>query len=213
MVRPLNPLDPSLVFQTSLLASLGRRTGDWLHEAQLEGRLAAYVTASLGWQGLGFALPHYARAGDAAAMAAAVAAAAAEGSSEEEELFVARAALTMAAARPPPAAPASVARQQQLDAARHLLGGAYAAAAGHAPPDTPLLHFVSLFLEAMGRGSPDLAQLLQQRYQPSIERDPALWQLLDRCRSLHLPAAAGGGMGGMGGMLSDVLGMLAQPAG
>ena len=45
---------------------------DGRHEAALEGRLAACVTESLGWQGLGFALPHYARACDAGAAAAAV---------------------------------------------------------------------------------------------------------------------------------------------
>jgi hypothetical protein len=144
-------------------------------------------------------------------MAAAVAAAAAQGSPEEEDLFVARAALTMAAARPPPGAPPSVALPQQLAAAQRVLGAAYAAAAGHAPPDTPLLRFASFFLEALGRRSDELARVLLERYAPSIDRDPALWQVVGKCRSLHLPAAAGAG--GMGGLLSGMLNMLAQPSG
>lgn len=177
---------------------------------RLEGRLAAYITASLGSQGLGYALPHYAAAGDATSMCAAVAAAAAAGRPEEEGLFVARAALTLAAAVPPPAAPLAVALQQQLAAAQQVLGGAYAAAAGHAVPDTPLIHFTALFLEALGRQSNELAQLLLQRYQLSIDRDPTLWKLVMKCRGVHLPPVPGSG-GGMADMLSSMLGMLAQP--
>ncbi len=183
--------------------------GDWQHEAALEGRLAAYVSSALGWQGLGFALPHYARAGDAAAMAAAVAAAASQGGSGEEDLFVARAALSMAAVQPPPAAPQPAAGQRQLDAAAEVAGPAYAAAAGHAAPDTPLLHFVGLFLEALRRQSEELVELLAQRYRPSLDRDPQLWQLMMKARAVHLPALAAGGMGGL---LGDLFGALAAPA-
>lgn len=185
--------------------------GDWQHEAALEGRLAAYTTSALGWQGLGFALPHYARAGDAAAMAAAVAAAASQGGSGEEDLFVARAALSMAAVQPPPAAPQPAAGQRQLDAAAEVAGPAYAAAAGHAAPDTPLLHFVGLFLEALRRQSEELVELLAQRYRPSLDRDPQLWQLMMKARAVHLPAAAMAA-GGMGGLLGDLFGALAAPA-
>lgn len=188
-----------------------RSAGGWQHEAALEGRLAAYTTSALGWQGLGFALPHYARAGDAAAMAAAVAAAASQGGSGEEDLFVARAALSMAAVQPPPAAPQPAAGQRQLDAAAEVAGPAYAAAAGHAAPDTPLLHFVGLFLEALRRQSEELVELLAQRYRPSLDRDPQLWQLMMKARAAHLPAAAMAA-GGMGGLLGDLFGALAAPA-
>lgn len=188
------------------LPSRCRSAGDWEHEARLEGRLAAYASAALGWQGLGWALPHYARAGDAGAMAAAVAAAAAHGRPEEEDLFVARAALAMAASRPAPGAPGGPAAQ--LAAARELVAG-YAAAAGHAPPDTPLLHFLSFYLEALARRSSALAELLEARYRPSLDRDPQLQPLLARCRAAHLPTAAAPGLGGL---LGDMLGMLAQPA-
>lgn len=176
----------------------------------MEGRLAAYATDALGWQGLGWALPHYARSADAAAMAAAVAAAASQGSREEEDMFLARAALTMAAARPPPGAPKPEALQRQLEAAREVLGPAFAAAAGHAPPDTPLVHCVALLLEALGRRSEELLELVLQRYRPSLERDAQLYPLVAKCRAVHLPPTAGGG--GMGGLLGDMFGMLAQPA-
>lgn len=184
--------------------------GDWRHEAELEGCLAAYATSALGWQGLGFALPHFARAGDAAAMAAAVAAAASQGGSGEEDLFVARAALSMAAVQPPPAAPQQEAGQRQLDAAAEVAGAAYTSAAGHAAPDTPLLHFVGLFLEALRRQSEELVELLAQRYQASLDRDPQLWQLVMKARAVHLPAAALDA-GGMGGLL-NLFGALAAPA-
>jgi hypothetical protein len=140
-------------------------------------------------------------------MAAAVASAAAEGESEEEDLFVARAALTMAALRPP--APDAGA-QRQVAAAQELVRAAYAAASGHPAPDTPLLHFVALFLEALAARSEQLAQLLQQHYQPSLDRDPQLWQLVMRCSAVHLPQPAGGA-GGMGGLLSMFGSMLSQP--
>lgn len=184
----------------------------WRHEAALEGRLAAYATAALGWQGLGWALPHYGRSGDAPAMAAAVAAAAAAaGRPEEEDLFIFRAALTMASARPPPGAPAAEARQRQLDAAAQVLGPAYAAAAGHAAPATPLLHCGALLLEALGRRSEELVELLVERYRPVLQRDPQLYPLLARARAAHLPPQASPAMGGLlGGLFSDLLG--AQPA-
>ena len=124
-------------------------------------------------------------------------------------MFVARAALAMAAARPPPGAPAADALQRQLDAAEAVLGPAYDGAAGHAPPATPLLHFTALFLEALRRRSEVLAEVLQQRYAPSLDREPQLWQLVARCRAVHLPQAAPGGMGGLFG---NMLGMLAAPA-
>ena len=141
-------------------------------------------------------------------MAAAVAGAAAQGEHEEDDLFVARAALTMAAVRPPsPDAGA----QRQVAAAQELVGAAYAAAAGHPAPDTPLLHFVALFLEALAARSEQLGQLLQQHYQPSLDRDPQLWQLVMRCAAVHLRQPAGGA-GGMGGLLSMFGSMLSQPA-
>lgn len=183
-----------------------RSAGDWQHEAQLEGKLAAYASEALGWQGLGWALPHYARAGDAGAMAAAVAAAAAHGRPEEEDLFVTRGALAMAAGQPAPGAPGGPAGQ--LAAARELVA-CYATAAGHAAPDTPLLHFLAFYLEALARQSSALADMLEARYRPSLERDPQLQPLLARCRAAHLPASA---PPGLGGLLGDMLGMLAQPA-
>lgn len=125
-------------------------------------------------------------------------------------MFVARAALSMAAVQPPPAAPQPAAGQRQLDAAAEVAGPAYAAAAGHAAPDTPLLHFVALFLEALRRQSEELVELLAQRYRPSLDRDPQLWQLVMKARAVHLPAAAVGG--GMGGLLGDLFGALAAPA-
>lgn len=183
-----------------------RSAGDWQHEARLEGRLAAYASEALGWQGLGWALPHYARAGDAGAMAAAVAAAAAHGRPEEEDLFVARAALAMAGSRPTPGAPGGPAAQ--LATARELVA-CYASAAGHVLPDTPLLRFLAFYLEALARRSSALAEVLEARYGPSLGRDPQLQPLLARCRAAHLPAAA---PAGLGGLLEGMMGMLAQPA-
>ncbi|KAL4420841.1 hypothetical protein ABPG75_010497 [Micractinium tetrahymenae] len=183
-----------------------RSAGDWQHEARLEGRLAAYASEALGWHGLGWALPHYARAGDAGATAAAVASAAVHGRAEEEDLFVARAALAMAASRPAPGAPGGPAAQ--LAAARELVA-CYPSAAGHALPDTPLLRFLGFYLEALARRSAALAELLEVRYRPSLDRDPQLQQLLARCRAAHLPAAA---PPGLGGLLGDMMGLLVQPA-
>ena len=113
-------------------------------------------------------------------------------------------------------APPTVARLAQLVAAKGVAGASYAAAAGHPPPDTPLLHFVQLFLEALQQQSEALAQALLQHYRPSLDRDTQLWPLVLRCRALHVPSAAGGGGGsggsGMGGMLSGLLRQMAQPA-
>ncbi|PSC71334.1 Golgi to ER traffic 4-like protein [Micractinium conductrix] len=213
--RPGEAADPPVAECSRLVGAavkwLRSSGDDGRHEAALEGRLAACVTESLGWQGLGFALPHYARACDAGAAAAAVAAAVAHGRPDEEDLFLTRAALTMAAGRPAGAASGRGA-PAQLAAARELIAG-YGGAAGHAPPDTPLLHFLSFFMEALARRSADLAALLLQRYRPALDRDPALWTLVARCQAVHLPAAAGGGLGGMGGLLGEMMGMLAQPTG
>ena len=101
----------------------------------------------------------------------------------------------MAAGRPAGAASGRGA-PAQLAAARELIAG-YGGAAGHAPPDTPLLHFLSFFMEALARRSADLAALLLQRYRPALDRDPALWTLVARCQvrpvcvlSLFLPHAS-----------------------
>lgn len=181
-------------------AKWARKGEAWELAAQLEGRLARYLSACLGWQGLGAATRHYIRAGDAPAFAAALADAAAHGQRSEEDLFLVRAALTTAAA-------SSARPGEQVEAARELLG-AYAAAAGHAPPPTPLLSFASLFLEALARREPQLADLLCQRYKPSLDRDPTLWQLVEQCRGAVFRSASGGPPGG----LFDLLGALAGGA-
>jgi hypothetical protein len=215
------------------------RTGGQERIAELEGKLAAYITGGMGWQGMGLALPHYSRAQQPQAFAAgaetalplpaqqslpqsavltnwlcccsghpatltpnltltptatpapapapaptptptptltltltlslshlknqtirtgkqgqshtrtftaltsaaALAEAVSHGASAEEDLFLARAALHTAGVGPSAQQP-----NVQLESAWALLE-AYQQETGHAVPDTPLMHFVTFFLE------------------------------------------------------------------
>lgn len=162
------------------------RAGAGEQLAHFEGKLARYLTASLGWQGLGAAMRHYVLAGDVPAFAAALTDAAAHGGSSEEDLFLVRAVLATAAA--PSQQPAA-----QLQAARRLLE-AFVGASGRAPPQTPLINFASLFLEALQQRQERLVELLLQRYKPSLDRDPALWQLVEQCRGAVFGGPASGGL-------------------
>ncbi|GAB4819984.1 hypothetical protein N2152v2_007030 [Parachlorella kessleri] len=96
---------------------------------------------------------------------------------------------------------------QQLKAAIKLLS-AYEEVTGRGLPDTPLMHFINLYLEALQRKSEPLSQLLLQRYRLSLDRDATLWALVMKARAAHLPAAPPAGMGGLFG---DIFRMLAPP--
>ena len=143
--------------------------------------LADYITRSLAPHGLGVAMPHYARSDDLGAFARAVATSAAAAPSTEEDLFIARAALTVAATPPVYRGAAT-----SLARAREVLA-AYPGAAGHAVPDTPLTHFLSLFLDALERRAPALVDLLLEKYKASLQMDPSLGELVDRAREAWAP--------------------------
>lgn len=141
------------------LSPLRARNNDMEAAVALESKLAGYMTACLGWQGLGIAMRHFIRAGDTSGLAAALVEAAQHAGPNEEDLLLVRAVLCTAASS---SSGGGGGATGQVAAARELLE-AYASAAGHQPPATPLLRFTQLLLEALRERKGELIDLLMQR--------------------------------------------------
>ena len=154
--------------------------------------------------GLGIAMPYYARSQDLSAFAVAVAAAAAHGTADEEDLFIVRAVLHTACSRPAAQGSSGV---TSLSRARELLEK-YSAAAGHAVPETPLLHFLDLFLEALEKRASPLVDVLLKKYEVSLQRDPSMVELVERAREMFAPAP----IAPMPGMFGSLFRSMMMPA-
>jgi golgi to ER traffic protein 4 len=172
---------------------------------QIYGNVASYITKCLGWMGLGIAMPHYARSNDFSSFASAVAAAADEGQPGEEDLFIARAVLSTASTVPSPTLPGTPA-VTSLKRAREFLS-IYPTAAGHAVPSTPLTHFLDLYLEALEKKSSPLVDILVDKYKITLERDPSLWDLIEKSRSIFAPAP----VAPMPGLFGDLFRSMMMP--
>jgi hypothetical protein len=155
---------------------------------------AEYVTKVLGWTGLGSAMPHFAKAPSLLPLARALSSAC-EGSGHahataEEDLFLVRGALQCVVSAPT--------SQSGVERSRELLRE-YESLTARPLPDTPLMSFLRLFLEALHLKSPSLVQLLLERYGPSLNRDSSLLELVKKSADLHAPAVPtmnGGGLFG-----------------
>lgn len=172
---------------------------------QIYGSVASYITRCLGWMGLGLAMPHYARSNDCQSFASAVAAAAGQGYPGEEDLFIARATLHTASTPPSPSFPGTPAINS-LKRARDFLS-TYPIAAGHAVPSTPLVHFLDLYLEALEKQSSPLVDVLLEKYKLTLDRDPSLWDLIEKSRSMYAPAPRAP----MPGMFGDLFRSMMMP--
>lgn len=155
---------------------------------------AEYVTNVLGWMGLGSAMPHYAKAPSLLPLARALSSAC-EGSGHahaaaEEDLFLVRGALQCVVSAPT--------SQSGVDRSRELLRE-YESLTARPLPDTPLISFLRLFLEALHLKSPSLVQLLLEKYRPSLNRDSSLLEIVKKSADMHAPAVPvmnGGGLFG-----------------
>lgn len=172
---------------------------------QIYGNVASYITRCLGWMGLGLAMPHYARSNDYQSFSSAVAAAVGDGLPGEEDLFIARAALHIASTLPSPCFPGTPAISS-LTRARDFLS-TYPTVAGHAVPSTPLIHFLDLYLEALEKKSSPLVDVLLNKYKISLDRDPSLWDLIERSRGMYAPAP----VAPMPGMFGDLFRSMMMP--
>jgi hypothetical protein len=169
----------------------------------IHAALADYVTRCLEWMGLGLAMPHYVRSMELSSFAAAVASAAAHAAPDEEDMFIARAVLSILEAG------GSRASGEESPLARALgFSEKYATVSGRSSPDTPLVHFLALFLEAFQKRSYELASLLLREYDVALSRDESLKALALACRDKYVPppASAGAFPGGLfGGLLRGMM--------
>ena len=147
-------------------------------------------------------MPHYVRSNDSAAFAAAVASAAAHGEPSEEDLFITRAVLYTASTRPVHGTVTSLARAKDVLAR-------YPEAAGHAVPATPLIHFLELLLEALEKRSHVLVDVLLGKYESSLDRDPSLEELTQKCSDMWAPKPVAPG----GGLFGDLFRSMLMPGG
>lgn len=155
--------------------------------------------------GLGLAMPHYARSNNFSSFASAVEAAVKEANPGEEDLFIARAVLQIAStvpSSPPHGTPAVT----SLVRARDFLS-TYPTAAEHAVPSTPLTHFLDLYLEALEKKSSPLVDILLEKYKVTLERDPSLWELIEKSRNMYAPAP----VAPMPGLFGDLFRSMMMP--
>lgn len=168
---------------------------------RIYGQLALYIMRCLGWTGLGVATPNFVRSDNLKEFAEAVVASVAQGNPGEEDLFIARAVLHTVSTKPLHASVTSITR------AREVLAH-YATAAGHALPDTPLMHFITLFIEALEKRSVPLVDILLQEYAESLYRDESLWDLVGKARDIYAPAP----VAAMPGIFGDLFRSMLMPA-
>lgn len=172
------------------------------HIRKLHDKLAIYVWECFTWQGFGTAAVHYARGTDATSFAAALAQCVMQGNPEEEDLFVARAALQLLAAG----------RQQELpvrvEDAQELLQS-YEAIQRRAVPDTPLMHFLHLLIQALAKRSLPLVEVLESEYASSLSTDRLLVALVSQIKQVYFKVQQSGA-GGMQGLLSGMMQMLGE---
>lgn len=167
--------------------------------AAVHGAFAEYIIRALGWTGLGLALPHYAVSNSFDAFALAVVGNIQLGRKEEEDLFISRAVLHIVATKPLPGQKSGFRRGRDFLSEYSKI---------KALPDTPLVHFIDLFLEALEKKSPALVDLLLEKYEQSLKsRDALLMELVTKGRSMYAPAPVS--MSG-GGFLAEMMrGLLA----
>jgi len=194
-------VDEAINFISSAQKWLRKAGGSAEQSAGLEAQLASYIVSTLGWRSVGRAAPHFALAppDQLPFFSKILKEAVSHGKPDwqEEDLFLARAALQMAAT--------GGRSEATLLAAQSLIKEVYTKATNRKVPDTPLMHFVEMFLEAIKLGSRDLVAVVMSKYRGSLEkRDAGLIELVDRVRTGRMEVPGGGG--GLGGLLGGLLG-------
>lgn len=175
--------------------------------ALLHDSLAKYLWETLNIKGLAAVTAHFARGRDYYSFAAIIFEAAAQGSPEEEDLFLARALLqTLLIGPAGRSAAAAEARREMVLGCSDILNG-YECMSRRLLPRTPLVNFLRLLLEALDKHSSlNLMRILRREYAPTLQRDPTFKTMLDRIEELWFGARQ---QGGMGGMLGNIMQMLA----
>ncbi|KAK9814271.1 hypothetical protein WJX72_003196 [[Myrmecia] bisecta] len=146
---------------------------------------------------------HFLRSDNLPGFASVLAQCVSEAHPDEEDLFLTRAVLQLLST--PAQDPAACRKARAADATELL--ESYQAITRQALPDTPVMHFTQLLVQAVERESLTLTRLLQKEYRLSLQRDPALQGLLDKVEAVCLGVKQGGGMGNI---LSDMLKTLAE---
>lgn len=192
-------VDEAINFISSAQKWLKKAGGTAEQSAGLEGQLASYIVSTLGWQSVGRAAPHFALASpdQMPLFAKILKEAVSHGKPDwqEEDLFLARAALQMAGT--------GGRSEATLLAAQSLIREVYTKATKRKVPDTPMMHFVEMFLEAIKLGSRDLVAVVMSKYRGCLEnRDAGLMELVDRVKSGRMEVPGGG----LGGLLGGLLG-------
>lgn len=193
---------PSTSDNTAALSECSRfimKAIKWAHkQAAHEGvrkmhdLFANWVWKSYGWQQFNKASLHYSRGSDELAFAETVKACSSLAKPEETDLFYARAVLqTLACAH-------RNTIQQQASHARAVLE---ALQGSSTCPDTPLMHYVKLLLEALAHDSHQLFQLLRVKYSNSLSRDPAFDAYITKIEQVFFQVSPSGGNGGLLGSL------------
>lgn len=171
--------------------------------------VANHVTSCLGVMGLGIAMHHFARSPDLASFARAVASAVEAGGPGEEDLFVVRASLMLADVAQPIG---DSIHETPISRAQNFIAS-YESVAGHLLDDTPLIGFLTLYLEALQRRSHELSALILQEYDEDLsERDPDLKTLAKQCKERHAPSPVQPGGFPSGLFEGFMRGMMAPPA-
>lgn len=172
----------------------------------LHARLGMYLWQGLGVQGLGLVAQHLARAADGVQLGRVLAAAASQAPPTERDLFLLRGLLQVLAACPAPSKQRGLNAYEihrRLCAADDLME---TFGQSMRVPQTPLVNFATLLLEALRHQSRPLVALLRAKYAPSLQRDhdtfePLLDQIEWAVLGVPLP------QGGLGGIFQDVLKM------
>lgn len=191
-------VDEAINFISSAQKWLKKAGGSAEQSAGLEGELASYIISTLGWQSVGRAAPHVALAPpDSMPLFAKILKEAISHGKpdwQEEDLFLARAALQMAAT--------GGRSEVTLKAAQSLIKDVYTKATKRKVPDTPLMHFVEMFLEAIVLRSRDLVAVVMVKYRGCLEmRDEGLLELVERVKAGRMEVPGGGLAGLLGGLL------------
>ncbi|CAD7704208.1 unnamed protein product [Ostreobium quekettii] len=174
----------------------GHKQGAGAWERRLHDRAARFVWGWQGWSRLALVSAHYAQGSDWQGFASALATCARMGEPCEEDLFVARAVLQVLA----------WARVDQLadrvSSAQSLLTEYQE---DRLLPETPLMHCMQLMIQALNKNSATLFQMLLNKYDASLSRDPSLSHLLQKVEQVFFGAQQTNGFGGMLGGLMQML--------
>eukprot|EP00743_Colponemidia_sp_Colp-15_P005498 GILK01005912.1.p1 GENE.GILK01005912.1~~GILK01005912.1.p1 ORF type:complete len:291 (+),score=52.19 GILK01005912.1:68-940(+) len=152
------------------------------------------LTALSYWKDCDYAAAqrHFLRAGQPSLFAEMLTQWAHTGNKDEEDLFIARAVLQLLALK-------------QINDARAVLSKALSNSTAF---DSPLIHFCKFLIQVCEERSSELFQILKDKYEPSLNRDPSFAQYLTLIGKEVFGIQSQ--RGGLSGMLNDLMGMFSQ---